>query len=78
MPEIKYEIVEKIGVLSTTEKGWSKEFREMEETKLIETVRTYMENWLMIRGEADQIVILPAAGRLAGFYPEDFMGGTEN
>ena len=25
MPEIKYEIVEKIAVLSTTEKGWSKE-----------------------------------------------------
>ena len=25
MPEIKYEIVEKIGVLSITEKGWSKE-----------------------------------------------------
>lgn len=25
MAEIKYEIVEKIGVLSTTEKGWSKE-----------------------------------------------------
>lgn len=25
MPELKYEIVEKIGVLSTTDKGWSKE-----------------------------------------------------
>ena len=25
MPEIKYEIVEKIGVLSTTDKGWRKE-----------------------------------------------------
>lgn len=25
MPEIKYEIVEKIATLSTTEKGWSKE-----------------------------------------------------
>lgn len=25
MPEIKYEIVEKIGVLSTTDNGWSKE-----------------------------------------------------
>ena len=25
MPDIKYEIVEKIDVLSTTEKGWSKE-----------------------------------------------------
>lgn len=25
MAEIKYEIVEKIAVLSTTEKGWSKE-----------------------------------------------------
>jgi len=25
MPEITFEIVKKIGVLSTTEKGWSKE-----------------------------------------------------
>ena len=25
MPEIKFKIVEKIAVLSTTEKGWSKE-----------------------------------------------------
>lgn len=25
MPDIKYKIVEKIAVLSTTEKGWSKE-----------------------------------------------------
>ena len=25
MPEITFEIVEKIGVVSTTEKGWSKE-----------------------------------------------------
>lgn len=58
-------------------KGWSKEFREMEEAKLIETVRVYMENWMLIRCEQDQVVILPAAGRLAGFYPKDFEGGTE-
>ena len=25
MPEIKFEIVEKIGVISTSDKGWSKE-----------------------------------------------------
>lgn len=25
MPDIKYEIVQKIGVLSTTSKGWAKE-----------------------------------------------------
>ena len=67
-----------LGCRKEWKKGWSKEFREMEETKLIETVRTYMENWMMIRWEENQVVILPAVGRLAGFYPKDFMGGTEN
>ena len=31
--------------------GWSKEFREMDEKKLLETIVKYMEDWLMIRCE---------------------------
>lgn len=52
--------------------GWSKEFREMEEKKLCETVMQYMKNWMMIRTEDAQVTILPGAGRMTGFYPEDF------
>ena len=59
-------------------KGWSKEFREMDEEKLIETVTSYMKNWMLLRCEENQIVILPSAGRSAGVYPEDFKGGTED
>ncbi len=67
-----------LGCREEWKNGWSKEFREMEETKLLGTVKTYMENWMMLRWEENQAVILPAAGRLAGFYPDDFTGGSEN
>lgn len=57
--------------------AWSKEFREMDEKKLLETVLTYMKNWMMVRCEEDRIIVLPAVGRLSGFYPEDFEGEKE-
>lgn len=57
--------------------GWSKEYREMAEEQLVESVLEYMKNWLMIRCDKTQIRILPAVGRAAGFYPDDFEGGTE-
>ena len=55
--------------------AWSKEYREMEEDKLIEAVASYMKNWMMLRICGEQIIILPAVGRAAGSYPEDFKGG---
>lgn len=55
--------------------GWSKEYREMDEERLVEQVLEYMADWLMIRQEGDRLVILPSAGRTAGIYPEDFKGG---
>lgn len=61
--------------------GWSKEFREMEEEKLLDAILTYMKDWMMLEEKGEQIVILPGAGRLAGRYPEDFnrlTGGTEH
>ena len=59
------------------EKGWSKEYREMEKEKVLENVLAYMKNWLMIRIEDEEITVFPAAGRLAGMYPQDFKGGME-
>lgn len=56
--------------------GWSKEYREMDEDRLVETVMEYMKNWLMIRCDEIQITIFPSVGRAAGFYPDDFEGGT--
>lgn len=57
--------------------GWSKEFRETEDSKLTETVCAHMKNWMMIRCEGDLVVILPAAARVTGYYPADFKGGTK-
>ena len=55
----------------------SKEYREMEEQRLTETVLDYMESWLMIRQEGEKITVFPSAARTAGVYPEDFNGGTK-
>ena len=57
--------------------GWSKEYREMEEQRLTETVLDYMESWLMIRQEGEKITVFLSAARTAGVYPEDFNGGTK-
>lgn len=59
------------------EKGWSKEYREMEEEKILENVLEYMKNWLMIRIKGEAITVFPAVGRMAGIYPQDFKGGME-
>lgn len=54
--------------------GWSKEFREMEECKLVEAICQYMEDWMMLSCERDMMIILPAVGRVTGYYPADFKG----
>lgn len=54
--------------------GWSKEYREMQEEKLVDTVMKYMKDWMMIRENGEEITIMPAVGKQRGFYPEDFKG----
>ncbi len=54
--------------------GWSKEYREMEQERLAAAVKSYMKSWMLIREEGDRVIILPAAGKQAGFYPKDFEG----
>ena len=52
--------------------GWSKEYREVDEGKLVDTVKNYMKEWMFIRESEDMVIILPAVGKQAGFYPKDF------
>ena len=52
--------------------GWSKEYREMDADKLVDSVRDYMKDWMFIRANEEKVIILPAAGKMAGFYPKDF------
>lgn len=58
--------------------AWSKEFREMDADRLLDAILEYMEQWMMLTHDGDNITILPAAGRMAGFYPKDFAGGTKD
>ena len=54
-------------------KGFSKEFRELEEDKLIEVVK-YMKQFDMIRydEETKDFVIMPICFKIIGKYPKDF------
>lgn len=67
-----------ISVRKKWDSAWSKEFREMDEEKLVDTILTYMKNWMMIRCEEDRLLVMPAVGRINGFYPDDFEGTKEN
>lgn len=52
--------------------GWSKEYREMDERKMIDAIKNYMKEWMFVRECEDAIMILPVAGKQVGFYPQDF------
>lgn len=57
--------------------AWSKEYCEMDEDRLVETILKYMTDWMMVRSKEEQIIVLPAVGRLAGQYPSDYKGDGE-
>lgn len=53
--------------------GWSKEYREMDEKKFIDTVYLYMSHWMLLKKEGTNVILLPATGRQTGYYPGDFV-----
>lgn len=54
-------------------KGWSKEYREMDEKKFIDTVYLYMSHWMLLKKEGTNVILFPATGRQTGYYPGDFV-----
>lgn len=55
-------------------KGFSKEFRELQEDKLAEQTADYMKQYDMIRynDEAKEYIIMPICFKIIGKYPKDF------
>lgn len=55
-------------------KGFSKEYREMEEDKLVLDIIDYMKQFDMIRENKDakEYVIMPIVSKIIGKYPKDF------
>lgn len=56
-------------------KGFSKEYREMEEEKLLLKVVEYMKEFDMIREKEDtkEYIIMPICFKIVGKYPKDFV-----
>ncbi len=57
--------------------AWSKEYREMEEGRLLAAVKRYMYDWMMLSEEDGQVILYPAVARLSGFYPTDYQNTGE-
>ena len=53
-------------------KGFSKEYREMDEKELEEQIFNFMEEYDMIRKEEKQYRIMPICFKIKGFYPKEF------
>ncbi len=58
--------------------GLSKEFREMSDEKLINTVIAYMKDWLMIEETTENYKICDGIFKTCGKYPKDFFTKKEN
>lgn len=60
-------------------RGFSKEYREMDEIKLQEQILDYMTDFDMIRYEKDlkQYRIMPITFKVKGKYPDNFIGDFE-
>ena len=59
--------------------GFSKTYREMTFSEFYKEVFSYMKELELIKEEREDIKIMPAAGKIAGKYPDDFMkNGGEN
>ena len=54
--------------------GFIKAYREMPEGEFVKDIMGHMERWTFIRREKTehQVVIYPSAGKLAGYYPDNY------
>jgi len=56
--------------------AWSKEYREMDQIRLVKMIIAYMSDWMMIKECGTEMCILPSSAKMAGKYPADFKGGA--
>lgn len=65
------------GVKKDFGSGFTKNYREMPDGEFVKEVLAQMELWTFLKREAQEIVIYPSAGKMAGGYPEDYTGGGD-
>lgn len=65
------------GVKKDFGSGFTKNYREMPDGEFVKEVLAQMELWTFLKREAQEIVIYPSAGKMAGAYPEDYTGGGD-
>lgn len=60
--------------------GFTKNYREMPQGEFVKIVEEMMERWMFIqkKPQEHQVYILPACGKLKGYYPENFTGGQKD
>lgn len=52
--------------------AWGKGLREETEEGLLEKLIAFLKDWMLIRVEADGVVLYPAVGAFVGSYPSDY------
>lgn len=50
---------------------WNKGFCEKPFEKFLNEVSDFMESWVLIKKDKDNIILLPAIGKIIGMYPKD-------
>lgn len=60
--------------------GFTKNYREMPEGEFVREILEHLEWWSFIKREEKdhKVIIYPSAGKVAGDYPDDFMGDGSN
>ena len=49
----------------------------MDDEKLLNRILSYMKDWMMLKEEEEWVILMPAAGKLEGYYPQDYTGGEK-
>lgn len=59
--------------------GFSKDLRDAGDERFISEVESYLIEWLMIRNDdVDKVILLPLIGKFSGKYPNDYKGVMNN
>jgi hypothetical protein len=55
-----------------TGEGWSKEYREMDDDKLLVRIKEYMQSWMMLEETEEAYILNASCGLQRGSYHRDF------
>lgn len=60
--------------------GFTKNYREMPEGEFLREISECLERWTFIRRDEKEktVTVYPSAGKMAGHYPKDYTGGSQD